>query len=581
MLSQHSTTTLPEQIMAASLSYQPVAGMERKAWVLDTLNVPLLFFDMDGFVTYANASAHRQLGYAQEALSGINIAELDNALSGDMWSHVRESILSEGTLNYESHLHTRTGDVIPYEFHFQSCIDGDHSFICALANDIAGRKQVEGDILEAREEALQNAVQLQEKTRVAELALRKVNELKQKQDGDYYLTSLLLQPFQVNRLEHEQINIEWFVSQKTHFQYKKWQAEIGGDICLADSVTLMGRELGFFVVADAMGKANQGACGALILATIVRTYVERTKKTAQLGRLYPERWLRLLHDELRAGFAGFDGQMMISAAVGLIDAKSRYVYYFNAEQPRPVSFLNAEAKFIGPENSCCKIGMPGDAGNIRIHLHHLQPGEIIIFGSDGRDDLRLKESDSINDDSELFLSIVRDSSAILENIWLGAQEKGEIIDDYSLLSIQIESDEVNPVSASQRALVEYYRAHGDISALEKILEKNSYDVQALAMLSNRHLKDQNPQLSIHFLQRYADLRPADLKALFALVWQYSKLGEYESAIDIAERVTYRCSEAGCKKTRKKILQLLAVIYEKRGVSRAQKIRAILRDEEDK
>lgn len=572
MLLQHSVEPLPGRgIMGNWQSTRPVTGMEHKAWVLDTLNVPL-FFDLDGFVSYANAGAHRQLGYAEGDLSGVNIAELDSALSGDMWGQVRESILTDGKLNYESHLHTRTGEVIPYEFHFQYCTDGGLSFICALANDIAGRKEVEGDILSAREEALQNAVQLQEKTRVAELALTKVNELKQKQDGDYYLTSLLLQPFQVNRLEHEQIGIEWFVSQKTHFQYKKWQAEIGGDLCLADSVTLMGRDLGFFVIADAMGKANQGACGALILATIVRTYVERTKKTSQLSRLYPERWLRLLHDELRAGFAGFDGQMMISAAVGLIDAQSRYLYYFNAEQPRPVSYLRGEATFIGPENSCCKIGMPGNEGNIMIHLHHLREDEIVIFGSDGRDDIRLKETDAINDDSSLFLSVVRDASAILENIWLETEQRGEIIDDYSLLSIQIDSESIPAVSASNQALLEYYRAHMDISAPEKILEKNPDHVQALAILSNHHMKAGAPQLSIGYLRRYADLRPEDLKALFALAWQYSRLGDYENAIDIAERVTYRCHRAHDARLRKKIMGLLAAIYTKLGNARSKVIR---------
>lgn len=551
----------------------PVLEFDRKARVLDTLNVPVFFFDLAGFVTYANETAYRELGYAHDTLPGVNIVELDSALSGNMWSQVRESILHDRELKYESHLATFEGTIVPYEFNFQYCEESGRSFICAIANDIAIRKDVEADIISAREAALENAVQLQDKTRVAELALSTVNQLKQKQDGDYFLTSLLLQPFQVNRLESERVKIDWFVRQKTQFSYKKWQAEIGGDICLADTISLKGREFAFLAIADAMGKANQGACGALILATIVRTYVERSKKSGHLSGLYPERWLRLLHEELNAGFAGFDGQMMISAAIGLVDPQSRYLYYFNAEQPRPVSYLNGEARFIGPENASCKIGMPGSEAEIDIHLHYLHAGETVLFGSDGRDDIRIKGSDTVSDDHSTFLSLTREAGADLKKIFMLTRELGEVIDDYSLLRIQIMAPNTANVSTSHLALLDYFRQHRDISALEKILEKKPDHLQVLAMLSNHHLKAGNSELSIAYLRSYADLRPEDLKAVFGLVWQSCKIGNYENAIDFAERVTNRAMKLKDRKMREKILSLLLALYRKLGNPRAAVIAA--------
>lgn len=546
------------------------ADIFRSAYVVEALCVPFFFFDLEGHVTYANSGAHLQFGYGTGELTGLHISALDAGLSGSLWQQVAEAIVQEKQLSYESHAQSQNGMVIPCEFKFQCHDRSDRTFITALVHDISDRKGVEADIIAAREQAL-------EKTRLAEEALERVNQLKLKQDGDYYLTSLLLQPFQVNRTGKSRIRTDWIVRQKTQFAYKKWKSEIGGDICIADEIELRGRPYTFFVIADAMGKANQGACGALLLATIVRTYMARTKKSKQQKNLYPERWLRLLHDELGEGFAGFEGLMMISAVAGLVDQQGHHLYFFNAEQPRPVSYLDGKAGFIGRENAGLKIGMPGEPTEVAIELHTLKPGETIIFGSDGRDDIRLGDDGAINASEELFLSIAESTGGDLKAILQKTQELGEIIDDYSLLSIHLPAgEEKTRRPAASEALFEYFQATGEVNAIERVLERDPHDLRALAVLSNHYLKAGEGESATRYLQRYCDLRPDNLQGIYALIRQYCKLGDYSSAMDIAERITNRVIGAEEGITRKKILTLLAALYRRAGNPRAEIIAAKIR-----
>lgn len=543
----------------------------RKAFVMDALSVPCFFFDLNGTVLYANESAYEGLGYADGELEGVDITDLDSSFSAGIWNEVRDSIIVDSSLKYESHISRKTGEVIPYEFHFQYFERSGERLICALAFDIHDRKNMEADIISAREAALETAVELKRKTRIAEEALERVNALKLRQDGDYYLTSMLLKPFQVNGAEGP-AQVKWLVKQKTQFTYRKWQSEIGGDICMAEPVVLRNRKYTFFVAADAMGKANQGACGALLLGTIVRTYLERTKKSGQIAQVFPERWLRHLHDELCAGFFGFDSLMMISVFAGLVDEQSGWLYYFNAEQPRPVSYLGGTARFIGRDETCAKIGMPATSAEVVIELHQLSSGETLFVGSDGKDDIRLAGGQNVNEDSELFLRIVEKSQGDLDTILTETEKAGKLIDDYSVLSVSLALRE-RPHSEEVEVLWSEYRSGKNPEAPQRILELDPNHTGALAAISNRYLQQADVVAGAEYLRRYAELRPDDLKALFALAWQYWKRKETGLAIDVAERISNRDASLQNPKLRKKILSLLAGIYKEQKNPRETLIRA--------
>jgi len=570
----HVQTFAASPVVKQILPVLPDAG--HRGEILDKLELPFFLLDQNGRIAYANGGAYRCLKYPIGQLLGLAIGELDEALSDALWQHIKAAITNEGRLRYESHVKTFDGQLIPYEFLFQSCDILNGRYISTLAFDIASRKEVEADILAARESAMQNAEDLRDKTKLAEEALAHVRELKQKQDGDYYLTSMLLEPFQINRAKQGKIEVDWFIRQKTRFTYRKWQAEIGGDFVNADHVTLRGRRFTFFVIADAMGKANQGAGGALILATIVSAYLRRTEKTQHLAGLYPERWLRLLYEELQAAYEGFSGQMMVAASVGLVDEENRYLFFFNAEQPRPVSYISGVAKYVGSDNLLSKIGMPIGREDFHVELYRLSPGEKIIFGSDGRDDVRRQDTGEINFQDTFFLRLVEAAEGNLAAIHEATLAQAEIIDDYSLLSLQIARYYHEVKSATARELFAYFRETGDALALEKILERNGGDSQAIAMLANYYLKAGEMRRSIAYIHRYLDVKPDDLKAVYSLMRQYLALRDFEKAADTAERITHRYCMADQKEYWRRILKLLLQIYVEHKNSRSEIIRARLR-----
>ena len=111
--------------------------------------------------------------------------------------------------------------------------------------------------------------------RTSELSktLDEVQRLKHMQDGDYFLTTLLLQPLGLNSVESENFSVEAFSRQKKKFSFKQRDYEIGGDLNISCTLTLRGRKYTLVLNADAMGKSIQGAGGVLVLGSIMRAII--------------------------------------------------------------------------------------------------------------------------------------------------------------------------------------------------------------------------------------------------------------------------------------------------------------------
>ncbi|GIX42415.1 MAG: hypothetical protein KatS3mg129_2148 [Leptospiraceae bacterium] len=145
-------------------------------------------------------------------------------------------------------------------------------------------------IREAKEQLQDYANNLEEKVRerTAELnaSLQEVRRLKQMQDGDYYLTSLLLKPLMVNFNKSQKVPTEFIVKQYKEFEFRGKTSEIGGDICVTGNLRL-GKSLDTakrFIVAmngDAMGKSTQGAGGALVMGVVMNAIMARSARTIE------------------------------------------------------------------------------------------------------------------------------------------------------------------------------------------------------------------------------------------------------------------------------------------------------------
>jgi serine phosphatase RsbU (regulator of sigma subunit) len=272
-------------------------------------------------------------------------------------------------------------------------------------------------------------------------AFDEVTQLKVQQDGDYFLTSLLINPLLRKEVQSNALAVDFYIDQKKKFIFKKRSAELGGDICIAREIVLKDKRYLAFTNGDAMGKSIQGAGGALVMAVLYNSYIDRTPLSASLYQKTPEAWLTEIYEELQRVFASFNGSMLISAILGLIDEETGAMYFFNAEHPWLIRYHNGNATFVENELTMRKIGSIESDTGITIRAMQLHCNEVIFLGSDGRDDILVgidAETGQrvINEDETRFLHCLEDAGGELKRLVENVARDGELTDDFTLIRIE-------------------------------------------------------------------------------------------------------------------------------------------------
>ncbi len=411
-------------------------------------------------------------------------------------------------------------------------------------------------IREARARLKEHADNLEEKVkeRTTELSntLDQVQLLKTQQDGDYFLTSLLIRPLGANRAKSERVSVDFLVKQKKQFQFRKWSEEIGGDICMSDNVNLRGKNYTIFLNADAMGKSMQGAGGALVLGAVFDAIIKRTKLTSESQRQFPERWLKYAFLELHKVFISFDGTMLISLVIGLVEEDTGMLYYINAEHPWSVLYRKGKASFIEDTLTFRKLGTPGLDGQIFIKTMQMEPGDVVISGSDGRDDLKYVDEhgqERFADDEQEFLKRVEECDGVLERVLPALAKHGDLTDDLSLVRISYLEDhapaetdtpeKANELLASAREHLSRadYQAAADILTEARSLD--DLNRRAIKLLARAYIKMGRFDLALAQAEDYAYIAPGDTDMIFLASYCNRKLKNYSHAADYGERVRLR------------------------------------------
>lgn len=411
-------------------------------------------------------------------------------------------------------------------------------------------------IREAKRKLQDYADNLEEKVRERTEELRstlgKVQELKQQQDGDYFLTSLLIRPLGADRSHSETVSVDFLVRQKKRFKFRKWEEEIGGDICMADTIELRGKKHTVFLNADAMGKSMQGAGGALVLGAVFEALIERTQLSGEAQRQFPERWLKYAFIELHKVFESFDGSMLVSLAVGLIEDDTGLLYSINAEHPFTVIYRGGQARFLEEVTEFRKLGTPGLKGSMYIRTYQLEPGDVLIAGSDGRDDIRIKSDDGntyIADDETEFLRAVEIADGLLGRIVKHLESRGELTDDLSLLRLAYREDappaeigmsqDVRDLYQKARELFREEKGAESVALLEDAASREGSTPDVLRTLAGTAARIRDYEKAARYGTEYAALRPGDTEFLFLLSYSLRKLGRIGEAADYGERVRLR------------------------------------------
>ncbi len=391
------------------------------------------------------------------------------------------------------------------------------------------------------------------KKRTAELSktLDAVQRLKAQQDGDYFLTSLILKPLGPNRAKSDNVKTDFLVDQKKKFVFRKWESDIGGDICITDNVELSEKNFIVFVNGDAMGKSLQGAGGAMVLGAAFQSILERSRFSPDVKKQSPERWLKNAFSEMHTIFESFDGSMLMSAVIGLLDESTGLVYFINAEHPWVALYRDGRAEFIENDSIFRKLGSAILAGHIFVQTFQMKDGDVLFCASDGRDDLQIGTSEDgeriINEDETLFLRAIERAEGILDKTPQELQKLGELTDDLSILRIEYHRPEsIQEPDAILKDYLEKARvAKKDkkiddaIAILEKARSEQKKHPKLARELFKTYLATKAYDKAVRCGTIYANDNPSDTQSLFALSYAQRMTKDYKKAIDIGERVRLR------------------------------------------
>ena len=419
-----------------------------------------------------------------------------------------------------------------------------------------------------------------DRTKELQKTLEEVKALKIKQDGDYFLTSLLIKPLSINDVIDKDVKVEFIVKQEKTFTFRKWRTEIGGDLNVAHNINLRGKVYTVFINADAMGKSMQGAGGALVLGAVFHTIIERTRLSSAMRQQFPEKWIKNCFLELHKVFESFDGSMLVSLVMGLVENETGFMYYINAEHPWTILFRDGVAKFIETDTHFRKLGTTGMEGTIHIQTFHLQPGDSIFVGSDGRDNLVIGEDDKgnriINEDEFMIMKHIEMQKGQLEKIVDSLFNDGEQFDDFSMIKVTFKSEILPDSSANTsninselfdrvKELTQEGKKLEAIDQLENLYNEDNSNPTVLHQLIRLYVKTKRYKMAASVAEDYIYLRPGDVEIIYIASCCYKMAAEFRKAADMGERVRIRNPELV------KNLINLAEIYTKLGEKKRAKI----------
>lgn len=395
-------------------------------------------------------------------------------------------------------------------------------------------------------------VKVEERTFELNAILETVQELKNQQDGDYFLTSLLLRPLNSNKSKGELVKVDFFSSQKKKFQFKEWKEEIGGDLCMANNIILKDRSYTVFVNADAMGKSLQGASGALVFGSVFESIINRNIIARTTRHLFPEKWIKDAFVELHHVFETFDGSMLVSLVLGLIDDQSGLLYLINADHPPAILFRDGKASFLNIQKPLRKLGTLGANEKIRIFTFQLSSKDVIIFGSDGRDDLLITHEDGtemVNENDSLILNHVERTNGDLEKIYSELLSFGKQYDDITFIKVSFSNgdgelandaeDREEPNLEFARELMREEKWSDAISQLENLTTQHGKSKETNKLLFYSYLRNRDFHRAKRLTDEMLDSFQDETEVLFQISYLFKKIGDYNLACDLGERVKLR------------------------------------------
>ncbi len=379
------------------------------------------------------------------------------------------------------------------------------------------------------------------KTGELRTTLQKVKDLKNQQDSDYYLTTMLANPLIKNGNTSETVHTDFLIEYKKKFKYQKLDAELGGDLCVTGNLDFDGEKYTFFFNGDTSGGALKGAGGSLIMGALVNSILVRATGHSLTD---PVGWIVSTMEELHRVFKEFRGEVHASCVLGLIHERSGTLHFVNAGHPKTVLYRKGKAEFIhGVEDQ--RIGH--GSWKATPEKFQLETGDVLIAGSDGRDSILLGKQRNdemlINRNPDQFLTVVERGRADLHGIREVLYSLGEPTDDVSIMRIAFR-ESVHPAGSA---------GPGDnqVEEVEKLVEMEEYET-ALSLLARMedenffkhyysglcYSRTGNQARALESLQEARNLVGERASVLYLLGQVYAETGRRFAAIEVLQKASF-------------------------------------------
>ncbi|MCB1307510.1 MAG: tetratricopeptide repeat protein, partial [Leptospiraceae bacterium] len=175
-----------------------------------------------------------------------------------------------------------------------------------------------------------------------------------------------------------------------------------------------------------------------------------------------------------------------------------------------------------------------------VHFFKMEPGDVIIMGSDGRDDIDMTPDEpvrTINEDEFLFLKRVEESDGDLDGLVNSINAQGVITDDLSLLKLGFKVDQRVRSSAQDDFVEDADRVVIDIDVHDEgpAIAAGDSDFDELFHKGRELAREGRHQDALDVLNRAYEINP-DNPSLNRIMGVLTFKGQdYERAVEILNR----------------------------------------------
>ena len=121
-------------------------ALQMMKFSIDHMGDKVTWINSEAKVLYANVAACSSLGYTQEEMQRMSVADFDPDFPSEAWPDHWDALKKHGSFTFESRHRTKDGRIYPVEVSINYMRFENEEYNCGYARDISKRKQMEDEL---------------------------------------------------------------------------------------------------------------------------------------------------------------------------------------------------------------------------------------------------------------------------------------------------------------------------------------------------------------------------------------------------------------------------------------------------